>query len=52
MCAAAAFVRRHRKFLLNLTTSAGLLALGDLSAQIVYERKHALDQKRLRTIIV
>lgn len=50
MC--AAFIRRHRKFLLNLTSSAGLLALGDLCAQVFYERKQTADQKRLRTNIV
>lgn len=48
----AGFIRRYEKFLRNIATTSGLLALGDLSVQILYEKKKSLDQKRLRTIIV
>ena len=49
---AAGFIRRYKKFLWNIATTSGLLALGDLSVQILYEKKKPLDQKRLRMIIV
>lgn len=47
----AAFLRRHRQFLLNITSASGLLALGDFCAQAFYERKNSFDHKRLSTSI-
>jgi hypothetical protein len=41
-------LRHHRLFLINFTTASGLLAAGDLSVQIFYEKKKTLDEKRLR----
>lgn len=43
----SSFFRRHRHFILNVTSSSGLLALGDFCAQIFYDKKESLDNKRL-----
>ncbi len=48
----AAFLRRHKLFLINLTSGSGLLALGDFCAQIFYEKKKSLDDKRLCMFII
>jgi hypothetical protein len=44
---AVSFLRRHKLFLLNVSSGSGLLALGDLLAQVFYEKKKHLDDKRL-----
>jgi hypothetical protein len=43
----ASFLRRHKQLLINVTSASGLLALGDFCAQIFYEKKKSLDNKRL-----
>ena len=48
---AVPFFRRHKLFLLNVSSGSGLLALGDLFAQLFYEKKKHLDDKRLGMFI-
>jgi len=48
----ASFLRRHKQFLINVTSASDLLALGDFCAQIFYEKKKSLDDKRLCMFII
>ena len=48
---AASFLRRHKLVLLNVSSGSGLLALGDLFAQVFYEKKKHVDDKRLGMFI-
>jgi len=48
----ASFLRRHKQFLINITSASGLLALGDFCAQIFYEKKKSLDDKRLCILFI
>jgi hypothetical protein len=48
----ASFLRRHKQLLINITSASGLLALGDFCAQIFYEKKKSLDNKRLCMLII
>jgi hypothetical protein len=48
----ASFLRRHQRFLFNVTSASGLLTLGDFIAQTVYEKKKSLDNNRLCMIII
>ncbi len=43
----SSFLHRHIKFLIDVTSASGLLALDDFCAQIFYEKKKSLDYKRL-----
>ena len=44
---ATSFLRRHQRLLINVSSASGLLALGDLLAQLLYEKKSQVDDQRL-----
>jgi len=46
------FIHRHKQFLINVTSASGFLGLDDFCAQIFYEKKKSLDDKRLYIHIV
>jgi hypothetical protein len=48
----ALFFRRYKHLFFNVTSAAGLLALGDFCAQKLYEKKEHLDNKRLSMFII